>query len=273
MSEVTPRLNALLAPSPGRRFSLALPSIWLWRLASVAVAFLIWEVLGRSPISLALPPASEVAVAFGEMLAKGEMWAAYANSLPPLLTGLAIIIVGGVVIGVSVALARTAEWFLLPVLIIFQTAPVSAIIPLVTYAYGIGDASKIVAIMILGLPLVALNSYKGIQATPPSLIAMSESFLASRFDTIRYVILPSASGMIFAGLRLGVSGAFIGIVLAELLITPTGIGDLITYNRAIARYDKMFAAIVSIIALSAVVLALLQAVETRLFRANARALP
>jgi ABC-type nitrate/sulfonate/bicarbonate transport system permease component len=55
-------------------------------------------------------------------------------------------------------------------------------------------------------------------------------------------------------------------VLAELLITPTGIGDLITYHRAIADYAEMYAVIASIILFSAVVLALLQRVEVRLFR-------
>ena len=42
--------------------------------------------------------------------------------------------------------------------------------------------------------------------------------------------------MIFAGLRLGIAAGFIGVMLAELLITPTGIGDLITYHRSIANY-------------------------------------
>ncbi|MCG8441328.1 MAG: ABC transporter permease subunit [Caulobacterales bacterium] len=246
-------------------------SVLLWRLASFALAFGTWELIGRLGVSLAFPPASMVMGAFFEMMGSGEFAAAYSQSSPPLLVGLVITIVGGVSIGVAVGLARTAEWFLVPVLVIFQTAPVSAIIPLLTYMYGIDDRSKIVAIVILGLPLVALNSYKGIQATSPSLLAMSHSFMASRLDTIRLVILPSASEMIFAGLRLGVSGAFIGIVLAELLITPTGIGDLITYNRSIARYDKMFAAIVSILAIAAVTLGLMQSLETRLFRTEKRA--
>ena len=83
--------------------------------------------------------------------------------------------------------------------------------------------------------------------------------------TIFFVILPSAQKMIFAGLRLGVSGAFIGIVLAELLITPTGIGDLITYNRFIARYDKMFATIVSILVIAALTLSLMRILEDWLF--------
>ncbi|MEM1400813.1 MAG: ABC transporter permease subunit [Pseudomonadota bacterium] len=247
---------------------LAKSSTLLWRIASFILVFAIWEATGRSGISIAFPPASKVASAFGEMLLAGEFVTAYADSLPPLLIGLAITVIGGVSLGLAVGLARGAEWFIMPLLIIFQTAPVSAIIPMLTYVYGISDTSKVVAIVILGLPLVALNSYKGIQATNPSLLAMSRSFLVSRLDTILLVILPSAQKMIFAGLRLGVSGAFIGIVLAELLITPTGIGDLITYNRSIARYDKMFAAIVSILALAAVTLALMQMIEDRLFHAG-----
>ena len=240
-------------------------SLLLWRLFSFFLVFSIWELAGRSDISIAFPPFSKVFVAFVEMIFSGEFFVAYADSLPPLLTGLFITIIGGVIIGISIGLARSAEWFIMPLLIIFQTAPVSALIPMLTYIYGISDTSKIVAIVILGMPLVALNSYKGIQATNPSLLEMSKSFLASQHVTILFVILPSAQKMIFAGLRLGVSGAFIGIVLAELLITPTGIGDLITYNRFIARYDKMFATIVSLLAIAGLTLSLMRLFEDWLF--------
>ena len=240
-------------------------NLLMWRVFSFFIVFSIWELAGRADISIAFPPFSKVLVAFVEMIFSGEFFVAYADSLPPLLTGLFITIIGGVIIGISIGLVRSAEWFIMPLLIIFQTAPVSALIPMLTYIYGISDTSKIVAIIILGMPLVALNSYKGIQATNPSLLEMSKSFLASRLDTILFVILPSAQKMIFAGLRLGISGAFIGIVLAELLITPTGIGDLITYNRFIARYDKMFATIVSILAIAGLTLSLMRVFEDWLF--------
>ena len=240
-------------------------NLLIWRVFSFFIVFSIWELAGRADISIAFPPFSKVFVAFVEMIFSGEFFVAYADSLPPLLIGLFITIIGGVIIGISIGLVRSAEWFIMPLLIIFQTAPVSALIPMLTYIYGISDTSKIVAIVILGMPLVALNSYKGIQATNPSLLEMSKSFLASRLDTILFVILPSAKKMIFAGLRLGISGAFIGIVLAELLITPTGIGDLITYNRFIARYDKMFATIVSILAIAGLTLSLMRVFEDWLF--------
>ena len=211
-------------------------SLLFFRIISFFLVFLIWELAGRSDISIAFPPFSKVFLAFIEMILSGEFVEAYADSLPPLLIGLLITVVGGVIIGVSVGLVRSAEWFIMPLLIIFQTAPVSALIPMLTYIYGISDTSKIVAIVILGMPLVALNSYKGIQSTNPSLLEMSASFLSSRTNTIIFVIL-----------------------------TPTGIGDLITYNRFIARYDKMFATIVSILAIAGLTLSLMRVFEDWLF--------
>ena len=124
-------------------------NILLWRLLSFLIVFLMWELAGRADISIAFPPFSKVAVAFVSMIFSGEFTAAYADSLPPLLIGLCITIIGGVIIGISIGLVRGAEWFIMPLLIIFQTAPVSALIPMLTYIYGISDTAKVVAIVIL----------------------------------------------------------------------------------------------------------------------------
>jgi len=67
-----------------------------------------------------------------------------------------------------------------------------------------------------------------------------------------------------------VSAGFIGAILAELKITPTGVGDIITYSRSIADYASMYAAIFSIIVLSVIFLNLLDKLETVLFRGNQR---
>ena len=104
----------------------------------------------------------------------------------------------------------------------------------------------------------------------PSLLDMSRSFLASRSQQITKIVLPSASGLIFAGMRLGAAQGFTGVILAELLITPTGIGDLITYYRSIADYPRMFASILSIIIVASVAINLLQKVEETVFRPELR---
>ena len=84
------------------------------------------------------------------------------------------------------------------------------------------------------------------------------------------LILPAASPIIFSGLRLGVSAGFIGAILSELKITPTGVGDIITYSRSIADYPSMYAAIFSIILLAVLFLNLLEMLENYLFEGNNR---
>jgi NitT/TauT family transport system permease protein len=99
---------------------------------------------------------------------------------------------------------------------------------------------------------------------------MCHSFTGSRRQQIATVILPAASPMMFAGIRLGIAEGFSGAVLAELLITPTGIGDLITYHRSVANYAQMYATIVSIVVFAVVTVALLQRLETAVFRPEKR---
>jgi ABC-type nitrate/sulfonate/bicarbonate transport system permease component len=242
---------------------------WAWRLASFVLVFGLWELMGRWPISPAFPAFSDTLLAFIQLTADGSFTKAYAETLPPLLTGLAIISVGGVCAGVLMGLSRGAEWLLLPLFVILQTAPLAAVVPIITYVYGIGFAAKVVAVVMLSAPLVVLNCYKGVRHTDPSLLQMTRSFLGSRRQEIQKIVLPQASPIIFAGLRLGVSGGFLGVILAEILITPTGIGDVITYNRSTLDYDKMYAGIASIIVLSTLSLALLKKIELRIFGAVA----
>jgi NitT/TauT family transport system permease protein len=239
--------------------------IW-WRLASIALFCGAWEVAGRVPINLAFPTFSDTVLAFGRMVADGSIFKAYFLTLQPLVIGVVLSAVVGVSAGVAMGLRKSVEWAGAPISIVLQAAPVAALIPMVTFIYGIGLTAKVISVCLLALPVIVLNSYKAVANVNPSLVAMCRSFLGNRVQQIVKVILPDASPVIFAGLRLGISAGFIGIILAELLITPTGIGDLITYHRAVADYAEMYAVTASIIVFSAATLSLLQWAERRLFR-------
>ena len=233
--------------------------------ASFLLAFGIWEVAGRWPISPAFPPFSQTVLALGRMTVDGSLVRAYASTLQPLVIGVAISAVVGVGAGVAMGLSRSVEWLTLPLFVIAQAAPMAAIIPMITYVYGIGLTAKVLAVTVLAVPVVAMNSYKGIRNTSPSLLEMCRAFLGTRRQAVWKIVLPHAGGLIFVGLRLGVAMGFIGVVIAELLITPTGIGDLITYHSSVADYPEMFAAIASIVALGALTIQGLERVERRLF--------
>lgn len=199
------------------------------------------------------------------MLADGTLARAYATTLQPLGIGIVVAALAGVGLGIGMGLSRTIEWLGLPVFVIAQAAPMAAIIPLITYVYGIGLTAKVLAVLVLSVPVITMNSYKGIRNTNPSLLEMCRAFLGTRRQEVLKIVLPHAAGLVFAGLRLGVAMGFIGVVIAELLITPTGIGDLITYHGSVADYPEMYAAIASIIALGALTIYALERLERRVF--------
>src|SRR5687768_4211549 len=200
------------------------------------------------------------------MLTDGTFAGAYLETAGPLIVGVLLTGAGGVLAGLVMGLSSRAEWFGLPMFIVLQASPSAAIVPLITFIYGIGFTAKVFAVVLLAAPVIVLNSYRGIANTPRSLLEMSNAFLASRWQRIWKVVIPAGSGLIFAGMRLGLAQGFTGAILAELIITPTGVGDLITFYRPTADYAHMFAAILSIVVFAAVSISLLQRLELRIFR-------
>jgi NitT/TauT family transport system permease protein len=266
MSTATSSTRTAADAAGGDKLFLGLKNVTIYRLLSVAGVFAVWEIAGLVPISVAFPTFSETMRALFEMVADGRLIYAFGETLKPLGMGVFISAVFGVAIGVAMGLNRLYQWMCEPIFVVLQASPVAALIPLITYAYGIGLTAKTVAVVILAAPIIVLNTYKAVRNASPTLIQMSRSFQGTRLQEIMKVIIPNAAPVIFAGLRLGVAAGFIGVILAELLITPTGIGDIISYHRSVADYAHMYAAVFSIIVFSAVMIGLLEKVETNYFR-------
>lgn len=243
---------------------------WALRILSIAFVLGLWEWAGRIPVSPTFPTFTVTLGALGRMIADGTLLVAYGETLKPMIVGIALCGAIGVGFGLAMGLSRRFEWLTLPVWVISQAAPMAAIIPLIVMIYGIGLGAKVVAVVIMAAPIVVLNAYTGIRNVNQSLVEMSRAFMATPTQRIFKIILPAASGLIFAGFRLGLAQGLTGAVLAELLITPTGVGDIITYSRSIADYPAMFAAVFSIIIFASVAVSLLQMVEIRVFRPEQR---
>ena len=242
----------------------------LLKLLSAALVFGAWEIAGRVPISYSFPTFLESMSALLAMALDGTLFVAYGETLRPLVVGVAISAVFGIGMGLWIGLSRGFEWLFSPIFIVAQAAPLAALIPILVMVYGIGLTSKVFVVCIMAMPVIVLNTASAVRNTPGSLKEMATSFLARDRDVLLKIILPAASPMIFSGLRLGVSAGFIGAILSELKITPTGVGDIITYSRSIADYPSMYAAIFSIILLAVIFLNLLEKLENILFEGNNR---
>ncbi len=238
----------------------------LLKLLSAILVFGAWEIAGRIPVSFAFPTFIDSMAALWTLMVDGTLFVAYGETLKPLVVGVLISAFLGIGIGLGIGLSRRFEWLVSPIFIVMQTAPLAALIPLLVMVYGIGLTSKVFVVCIMAMPVIVLNTAGGVRNTPASMIEMGQAFLGTRLDIILKIVLPAASPIIFAGLRLGVSAGFIGAILSELKITPTGVGDIITYSRSIADYPSMYAAIMSIILLAVIFLDVLERIEAALFK-------
>ena len=236
------------------------------KILSSILIFGTWEVAGRVPVSFAFPTFLESMSALWELTIEGTIFTAYAETLKPLVIGVLISAFFGIGLGLWIGLSQKFDWFVSPIFIVMQTAPLAALIPLLIMVYGIGLTSKVFVVCIMAMPVIVLNTSGAVRNTSASIIEMGKSFLGTRKDIILKIILPSASPIIFVGLRLGVSAGFIGAILSELKITPTGVGDIISYSRSIADYPSMYAAIFSIILLAVLFLNVLERIEIMVFK-------
>ncbi|MBO6757417.1 MAG: ABC transporter permease subunit [Roseibium sp.] len=244
-------------------------SLQLKILSAVAV-FGAWQIAGMIPVSYAFPTFLESMSALGRMAVDGSLYQAYLETLKPLVVGVAISAFLGIGLGLWIGLSSKFDWLFSPIFIVMQAAPLAALIPLLVMAYGIGLTSKVFVVCIMAMPVIVLNTAGAVRNTPSSIKEMGRSFLGTDVDIILKIIIPAASPVIFSGLRLGISAGFIGAILAELKITPTGVGDIITYSRSIADYPSMYAAIFSIILLAVVFLNIVERLEAYLFEGNVR---
>lgn len=240
------------------------------KILSALIVFGAWEVAGRIPVSYAFPTFLDSMLALGSMIADGSLFVAYGETLKPLVVGVSISAFAGIAMGLMIGLSLRSDWLFSPIFIVMQAAPLAALIPILVMVYGIGLTSKVFVVCIMAMPVIVLNTASAVRNTPISLQDMARSFLAKDRDVLIKIIIPSASPIIFSGLRLGVSAGFIGAILSELKITPTGIGDIITFSRSIADYASMYAAIFSIILMAVIFLNILEKIENFLFEGNNR---
>jgi NitT/TauT family transport system permease protein len=144
--------------------------------------------------------------------------------------------------------------------------PTAALIPLILLTMGFGFVAESLIVFLFAVPIIAINTHTGVLNIEASLIQMSRCFLASRSQLFLKVILPGSVPMMMAGLRLGLSRAFIGMITAELILSPLGLGRLISISTSKFQYERLFAVTLSILIAAALILDGMQRIERRLLR-------
>jgi NitT/TauT family transport system permease protein len=236
------------------------------RAASVLGFLLLWEWAARVPISFNFPSPAATLVALVGLLRSGALLRATATSLQSLALGFGAAVAVGVPLGLAMGVVRPVGRVARVYLDLLIALPAAALVPLVILSVGINVISSAVIVFVFSVPFVAMNAYGGVRDVRPRLVEMARAFDASRWQLFVRIVLPSATPMLLAGVRYALSRAFVGLIVAELLLSPFGLGRLIMTARSMFEHDRMFATVLWTLLLSGAALAGLARLEARLLR-------
>ena len=204
------------------------------RYAPLLILALAWEAAARLHLvsSLALPPLTDVAQAWVELVQSGELVTNGLSSLYRTGAGLALAIAGGGALGIFMAVSRPVSAMLGPLVELFYPMPKSTLIPVTVLWLGFGDGSKILLIFLGCMLPVTIGAYNGARGSDPHLLWSARSMGAQRLRMLWDVVVPSALPELLNGVRTALALSFILLVSSELIVARQGFGYLIGYLGA-----------------------------------------
>ena len=114
--------------------------------------------------------------------------------------------------------------------------------------------------------ITIINIYNGFNATDKNKIKLLKSFKASKFQILKYLIIPSNYPTIISSLKINVSMSLIGIIMGELLVSKEGIGYLIMYGSQVFNLDLVITGIIILMIVSYLMYLLINYIEKILIK-------
>lgn len=191
-----------------------------------------------------LPSPIAIAAAFRELAVSGELAQHVGISSWRVLSGFALGGGLGLIFGLLVGFSRRSEKLLDPTVQLLRMTPHLAVAPLIILWFGFGETSKVLIIANGAFFPLYVNTMLGIRSVDNKLIEVANVLQYSGFKKIIKLILPSSVPNILLGVRLSLAVSWLGLVVAEMINSKSGVGYLIYFGQYNSRTDLIFVGII-----------------------------
>ncbi|MFD9030889.1 ABC transporter permease [Streptomyces sp. NPDC059567] len=234
--------------------------------AAIVALLVLWETAPRLGLvdRTFLPPFSEVAAAWWELAADGQLADNTYASLVRSFSGFGLALAVAVPLGLLIGWYRPVAALLGPLLEVFRNTAALALLPVFVLLLGIGETSKISIVVYACTWPILLNTISAVRHVDPTLLKLAKSMDLSTPRLFQKVILPSAVPVMFTGVRLAGAVSILVLVAAEMIGAKAGLGYLINASQFNFAIPQMYAGIITISAIGVTFNQLLVAVERRL---------
>jgi NitT/TauT family transport system permease protein len=185
--------------------------------------------------------------------AYGSIWLQIGITMKEALLGFGYGTVTGIILGVLLGQVPFLADVIGPYIKVLNAIPRIVLGSIFVVWLGFGTPSKVLLAAVLVFFVVFFNAFQGVREVDPNLVANVRVLGASRFQTVRDVVLPSAVVWIIASLHVAFGFAIIGAIVGEFLGAQQGLGLVISTAQNNFDPDGIFAAmlIIAIVALTA----------------------
>jgi NitT/TauT family transport system permease protein len=219
-----------------------------WRPVVLPVAFAAFVLLAWQELTVHLHVSSMLLVpptAIWDVLVQSwpillaQSWPTLVNTVVGFLLAAGL----GITLGGALVVSRRVEQAFWPHILIFQLIPKVAVAPLFIIWLGTGPSSRLAFAVFLSFFPIAVSAATGFRAVDRTALRLCQSLTANTWQTFVSVRLPYAIPHIFAGLKVGVTVAIIGVVIGEFVTAQEGLGYIIMFASSAAETALVFAAI------------------------------
>lgn len=192
---------------------------------------------------LMFPAPSVIARSFAELAKSGDLWMHFRISALRACFGFLLGGGLGLAFGLLVGLFRRSEKLLDPTIQMVRMIPSLAVVPLFILWFGIGEESKVLLIAKAAFFPLYINTFIGIRNVDNKLFEVGRVLGFSRYKQIVRLVIPGAIPNILLGVRLSLGLSWLGLVVAELIASTSGIGYMISDARQFADTPVVFVGI------------------------------
>lgn len=210
---------------------------------TVVIVLGVWQIMASLMKTVYVPPVSTIAVTFVHEWFSPTFGQQAVPSLYRMAVGYFFATVIGITVGIIIGSFKRIYELLDPVLQFLRATPPTAIIPVGILLIGIGDQMKMVVIAFGACWPILINTADGARLVPTERLDTARIFGLTPIETLLRVIIPSATPMIAAGMRTGLSIAFIMIVVSEMIGSTDGLGYYILQAQRTFAIPEMYGGI------------------------------
>ncbi len=217
---------------------------------SVTLIFiLLWEGIVRffNISEFLLPGSFKVIETYVSMTLSGRLFFHTWITTVEIITGFIAGSLIGLTLGYSVSKSKIINNVLSPFIIAAQTTPKLALAPLFLIWFGFGIVSKILITALVVFFPIFVNTVVAIKYINPSLKELMDLVHANKWQRFIKLEVPSSLPMVFAGLKSGITLAFVGAVVGEFVGASAGLGYLIIFGTGQLNTEIVFTAIVQLV--------------------------